>query len=388
MTPVADRRAHTDLLEAYRLRGDRAARDRLVEEMMPLVRSLARRYAGRGEPVDDLVQVGAIGLIKAIDRFDLERGVALSTYAVPTIVGEIRRHFRDHSWSVHVPRRMKELSLRISHLVDELSAELGRSPTVAELAAAAEVEEEDVVEALETSRAHTPTSLSTPVGAGGELTLIDILGEDEPGYETLERGSVVRTGLEGLDERERRIVVLRFLHGLTQSEIAAELGISQMHVSRLLRRFARRDARPTRRRRRCRHERSFHPRFSRPARVPPVGATRAHGCRPSCAGGRGGARRSAARGHRGGRERLSSRLPGWSRGDRGPLSPDGDSRLEVVVEDDGPGFDEQAVGEWRADELERTAWGSRSFARLPTRSRSVRATTGPARRVRFTRSLR
>ena len=236
MTVTADRRAHIDLLEAYRSTGDRAARDKLVEELMPLVRSLARRYAGRGEPVDDLVQVGAIGLIKAIDRFELERGVELSTYAVPTIVGEIRRHFRDRSWSVHVPRRMKELSLRVSRLVDELSSELGRTPTVSELAAAADVEEEDVIEALETARAHTPASLSTPVDATGELTLIDLLGEEEEGYAALERGSVVRTGLEGLDERERRIIVLRFLKGMTQSEIAAELGISQMHVSRLLRR--------------------------------------------------------------------------------------------------------------------------------------------------------
>ena len=236
MMQVADRRAHIDLLEAYRLNRDRVARDHLVEELMPLVRSLARRYAGRGEPLEDLVQVGAIGLIKAIDRFDLERGVELSTYAVPTILGEIRRHFRDRSWGVHVPRRMKELSLRVSRVVDDLSSELGRSPTVAEIATAAEVEEEDVIEALETARAHTSTSLSIPVDASGELTLIDLLGEDEVGYEALERGSVVRTGLDELDERERRIVVLRFLHGLTQSEIAAELGISQMHVSRLLRR--------------------------------------------------------------------------------------------------------------------------------------------------------
>ena len=232
---VADRRAHIDLLEAYHLNRDRVARDRLVEELMPLVRSLARRYAGRGEPLEDLVQVGAIGLIKAIDRFDLERGVELSTYAVPTIVGEIRRHFRDRSWSVHVPRRMKELSLRVSRLVDDLSSELGKAPTVAEIAAAAEVEEEDVIEALETARAHTTTSLSTPTSPGGELALIDMLGEDEAGYETLERGSVVRTGLEALSERERRIVVLRFVKGLTQSEIASELGLSQMHVSRLLR---------------------------------------------------------------------------------------------------------------------------------------------------------
>lgn len=235
MSPVAERRAHIDLLEAYRLHGDSAARDRLVEEMMPLVHSLARRYAGRGEPYDDLVQVGAIGLIKAIDRFELERGVELSTYAVPTIVGEIRRHFRDRSWSVHVPRRMKELSLRVSRLVEELSSELGRAPTVTEIALAAEVEEEDVIEALETARAHTTTSLSTPTSPGGELTLIDMLGEEEAGYEALERGSVVRTGLEALTEREQRIVVLRFVKGLTQSAIAAEMGLSQMHVSRLLR---------------------------------------------------------------------------------------------------------------------------------------------------------
>jgi len=235
MSPVAERRAHIDLLEAYRLHGDSAARDRLVEEMMPLVHSLARRYAGRGEPYDDLVQVGAIGLIKAIDRFELERGVELSTYAVPTIVGEIRRHFRDRSWSVHVPRRMKELSLRVSRLVEELSSELGRAPTVTEIALAAEVEEEDVIEALETARAHTTTSLSTPTSSGGELTLLDMLGEEEAGYEALERGSVVRTGLEALTEREQRIVVLRFVKGLTQSAIAAEMGLSQMHVSRLLR---------------------------------------------------------------------------------------------------------------------------------------------------------
>jgi RNA polymerase sigma-B factor len=236
MMQVAERRAHIDLLEAYRLNHDPTARDRLVEEMMPLVRSLARRYAGRGEPVEDLVQVGAIGLIKAIDRFDLERGVELSTYAVPTIVGEIRRHFRDRSWSVHVPRRMKELSLRVSRAVDDLSSDLGRAPSVPEIAAAVDVEEEDVIEALETARAHTTISLSTPVDASGELTMIDLLGEDEMGYEALERGSVVRTVLKALDERERKIVVLRFLHGLSQSEIAAELGISQMHVSRLLRR--------------------------------------------------------------------------------------------------------------------------------------------------------
>ena len=204
---------------------------------MPLVRSLARRYAGRGEPFDDLVQVGAIGLIKAIDRFELERPVELSTYAVPTIVGEIRRHFRDRSWSVQVPRRMKELSLRVSRLVDDLSSELGRTPTVAEIAAAADVEEEDVIEALETARAHTPTSLSTP---GRCERGADAHRPSRPRTTTATRPSNAAQSCapdsKGLEERERRIVVLRFLKGLTQSEIAAELGISQMHVSRLLRR--------------------------------------------------------------------------------------------------------------------------------------------------------
>jgi len=231
---VADRRAHIDLLEAYRTTGDRAARDRLVEEMMPLVHSLARRYAGRGEPVDDLVQVGAIGLIKAIDRFELERGVELSTYAVPTIVGEIRRHFRDRTWAVHVPRRLKELSMRLARSRDDLSAELGRSPTVAELAAAVGVDEEEAIDALEASKAYAPRSLDQPYDED-EPGRVPGLSDEERGYAALERGSVVRQGLDALDERERRIVVLRFLRGMSQSEIAEEVGISQMHVSRLLR---------------------------------------------------------------------------------------------------------------------------------------------------------
>ena len=203
---------------------------------MPLVRSLAARYAGRGEPVEDLVQVGAIGLIKAVDRFELDRGVELSTYAVPTIVGEIRRHFRDRGWAVHVPRQLKELSLRVSRELDRLTADLGRSPTIAELAEATGAQEEEVIEAIETSRAYTARSLSTPIDDDGEGALVDLLSNEESGYAALERGSVVRTGLDALGERERRIIVMRFLKGMTQSEIAEEIGISQMHVSRLLRR--------------------------------------------------------------------------------------------------------------------------------------------------------
>ena len=222
------------LLVAYLEEGDVAARDRLVEELMPLVRSLANRYAGRGEPTEDLVQVGAIGLVKAIDRFELEKGVELSTYAVPTIVGEIRRHFRDRTWAVHVPRRLKELSMKLSRTRDDLSAELGRSPTVAELAAAVGVDEEEAIDAHEASKAYAPRSRDHPYDED-EPARVPGLADEERGYAALERGSVVRQGLDALDERERRIVVLRFLRGMSQSEIAAEVGISQMHVSRLLR---------------------------------------------------------------------------------------------------------------------------------------------------------
>ena len=222
------------LLVAYLEEGDVAARDRLVEELMPLVRSLANRYAGRGEPTEDLVQVGAIGLVKAIDRFELEKGVELSTYAVPTIVGEIRRHFRDRTWAVHVPRRLKELSMKLSRTRDDLSAELGRSPTVAELAAAVGVDEEEASDALGAAKAYAPRSLDQPYDED-EPARVPGLADEERGYAALERGSVVRQGLDALDERERRIVVLRFLRGMSQSEIAAEVGISQMHVSRLLR---------------------------------------------------------------------------------------------------------------------------------------------------------
>jgi RNA polymerase sigma-B factor len=229
-------RRHDALLVAYHQHGDAGARDQLVENLMPLVRSLAARYSGRGEQLEDLVQVGAIGLIKAIDRFDLDRGVELTTYAVPTIVGEIRRHFRDKAWAVHVPRRLKELNVRLSRLLDELTTDLGRSPTIAELANAAGVEEEDVIDALESSQAYTARPLSTPVDGEGDGDLLDTLGTEERGFEDVEDGSLVQAGLAALDERERRIVELRFFDGLTQSQIAAEIGISQMHVSRLLRR--------------------------------------------------------------------------------------------------------------------------------------------------------
>ena len=223
------------LLEAYKRAGDSGARDRLIADMIPLVRALAVRYAGRGEAVEDLVQVGCIGLIKAIDRFDLNRGVELSTYAVPTIVGEIRRHFRDKAWALHVPRRLKELNQRLASLLDDLTAQLGRSPTIEELAKAAGAEEEDVIEALDSSHAYTARSLSAPFDDEGDGSLVDTLAQNDTGYTLVEESSLVALGLDALDARERKIVELRFFGGLTQSQIAAEVGISQMHVSRLLR---------------------------------------------------------------------------------------------------------------------------------------------------------
>jgi RNA polymerase sigma-B factor len=224
------------LLRAYREDGDLGAREQLVADLMPLVRSLALRYAGRGEQLEDLVQVGAVGLLNAIERFDPERGVELTTYAVPTILGEIQRHFRDRAWAVHVPRPVKELRTRLTRLLDGLTAELGRSPTVEELAEAAGADEEAVLEALDADRAYTARSLSQPLDEESGGSLGELLGGEERGYEEVEEGALVEAGLEALDARERRIVRLRFYGGLTQSQIAAELGISQMHVSRLLRR--------------------------------------------------------------------------------------------------------------------------------------------------------
>lgn len=224
------------LIEAYRA-GDESARDQLVDRYMPLVKSLAARYSGRGEPQEDLIQVGSIGLLLSIERFDTERQVQFTTYAVPTIVGEIQRHFRDRAWALHVPRRMKELSVRLSRTVQTQTAELGRAPTIAELAEATGADEDEVVEALQTSEAYSTRSLSQPLGHDGEdETMQDVLGHDDRGFTEVEDMVLVEAGLDALDERERRIVELRFFDGLTQSEIAAQIGISQMHVSRLLRR--------------------------------------------------------------------------------------------------------------------------------------------------------
>jgi RNA polymerase sigma-B factor len=229
------------LLRRYHEQGDLAAREQLIEQYMSLVRSLARRYSYRGEQLEDLVQIGAIGLIKAIDRFDVNRGVELTTYATPNIIGEIKRHFRDRGWSVRVPRGLQELNIQLSRLIEQQTVQLGRSPTIAELAKAAGVSEEAVLEAIESGRAYTSLSLSAGSGSGGhdddgELDPLESLGTEEHQYEVSEDRAVLAPGFAVLDDRERTILHLRFFEGLTQSQIAQQIGISQMLVSRLIRR--------------------------------------------------------------------------------------------------------------------------------------------------------
>jgi RNA polymerase sigma-B factor len=226
------------LLRRYHEEGDLHAREQLIEQYMSLVRALARRYSYRGEQLDDLVQIGSIGLIKAIDRFDIERGVELTTYATPNIIGEIKRHFRDRGWAVRVPRGLQELNVQLSKIVEQLTVQLSRSPTIPELAKAAGVEEEEVLEALESGRAYSSLSLSTGGSSedGEELDPLESLGEIEHQYEVSEDRAVLAPGFKVLDERERQILHLRFFEGLTQSQIAQQVGISQMHVSRLIRR--------------------------------------------------------------------------------------------------------------------------------------------------------
>ena len=210
-------------------------RDTLIELNLPLVRYASARFRSRNEPMEDIVQVGTIGLIKAIDRFDPERGVEFPTFAIPTVVGEIKRFFRDTSWSVRVPRRLQELRLALTKAGDDLSQRLDRSPTVAELAACLGVSEEDVVEGLAVGNAYTASSLdSSPGEEDSEGPLADRLGYEDLALEGVEYRESLKPLLAKLPPRERRIIMLRFFGNLTQSQIGEEIGISQMHVSRLL----------------------------------------------------------------------------------------------------------------------------------------------------------
>jgi RNA polymerase sigma-B factor len=237
MTLDPDQRA--DLRESfaeYARTRDPAIRDQLVSAHLGLAGYLARRFDNRGESHDDLVQVASVGLVKAVDRFDPDRGVEFSTYATHTIVGELKRHFRDKGWAVRAPRRMQELYLQLSEVVSRLGQELARSPTIAELAADTGVSEEEVLEALEAGQAYRFASLDAPAPGEAEAgeSLGSRLGGDDTELVGAESRAMIGPLLAKLPARERRIVNLRFFEGLTQSEIAAVLGISQMHVSRLL----------------------------------------------------------------------------------------------------------------------------------------------------------
>jgi RNA polymerase sigma-B factor len=229
-----------ELFALLRETGDANYRERLAELHLPLVQFLAKRFSDRGEPLEDLVQVGSVGLLKAIDRFDLGREVEFSTYATPTIVGEIKRHFRDKGWSVRVPRRLQELSLRLGKATSRLHQELGRSPTVAELAEELGVSEDEALEAYEASLAYSTGSLDAKVGRDEDAaTLGELMGDEDHRLDQLEHFASIAPAIKELDVREQQIIYLRFFKGLTQSQIAEEIGISQMHVSRQLARTIR-----------------------------------------------------------------------------------------------------------------------------------------------------
>jgi RNA polymerase sigma-B factor len=229
-----------ELLLRYHRHRDLDAREELVLRFMPLARQLAGRYRGAGESFEDLMQVACLGLLKAVDRYEPDRGNSFTKYAVPTMLGELKRHFRDKGWAVHVPRATQEIVLKVSDAMGELPAKLGRSPTPRDVAVAIGVPVEQVLEAMEAATAYDTSSLDAPRSAGedeqGGWTLGDSVATEEHGYELVEIGETIRGTLRALPDRERLILKLRFEEDLTQAEIAERVGVSQMHVSRLLRR--------------------------------------------------------------------------------------------------------------------------------------------------------
>jgi RNA polymerase sigma-B factor len=232
---VAERDSLREMFAEYARTGDVVLRDQLVTAHLGLAAYLARRFANRGQPLEDLVQVASLGLLKAVDRFDPGLGIEFSTYATTTIVGELKRHLRDRGWAVRAPRRMQELYLTLSQVVDTLGQELGRSPNIAELAAEVQASEEDVLEALEAGQAYRFASLDAPrAESEGPETLGERLGEEDAELARADERATLDPLLRQLPARQRQVVHLRFFEGLTQSEIARRLGISQMQVSRLL----------------------------------------------------------------------------------------------------------------------------------------------------------
>lgn len=228
-----------DLHRRYKDSGDPVERDRLkaqlVEAYSSLVHFLARKFQNRGEPIDDIVQVGFLGLIKAIDRFDPDLGNEFTTFATPTVTGEIKRYFRDKGWAIRFPRRLQELYQAVVRTNEELKNELGRQPTVQEVAERLGVTGDDVLEAMETGPAHTPISIEASAGGEEGRSLLETVGGDDPGLERVEMRDLLQRAMQHLTPRERAIMAMRFYDEMSQSEIAKRLGISQMHVSRLQR---------------------------------------------------------------------------------------------------------------------------------------------------------
>jgi RNA polymerase sigma-B factor len=225
------------LFERFK-RGDPGARDELIERFLPLARQLARRYQRSNEPFDDLLQVASVGLVKAVDRFDPARGVAFSSYAVPTILGELKRYFRDSGWAVHVPRGVQERVLKVDQTVSKLSSRLGRAPAIAEIAETMDCTVEEVLEAMDAAQAYDAVSLDARRGGEDDEgeTHGETLGAEEERYELIEYGATIDRTLKALPERDRLVLHYRFVDDLTQSEIAERIGVSQMQVSRIIRR--------------------------------------------------------------------------------------------------------------------------------------------------------
>jgi len=225
------------LLRRYATTRDPVVREELVQRFMPLARRLAWRYRGDREPIEDLQQVASLGLVKALDRFDPERGVAFSSYAVPTILGELKRHFRDRGWSVRVPRDLQERIAKVDRAAARLPAKLGRVPTVNEIAEHLDLDPEEVLEAMQAAHAHHAMSLDaqqkTEEGEG--IPLSERVGSEDPGFDTVEYGVAIEDAVKSLSERDRTVLHLRFVEDLTQTQIAEQVGVSQMHVSRILR---------------------------------------------------------------------------------------------------------------------------------------------------------
>src|SRR3954449_2514042 len=235
---ASEHRTETEaaLFDRWRRRGDERARAELVNRFLPLVRQLARRYSYTSEPLDDLVQVGSVGLLNALSRYDPHVGSSFKAYAVPTVLGELRRHFRDTAWSVHLPRSLQERTRAVQVAANGLRSNLGRSPTIAEVAERIGATSEQVIEAMEARLAYRVESLDAPAEPGDERAQWQTAGAVDAGFDTAEQSAFLSRALNALPERERALVRLRFEEDLSQSEIGRRLGISQMNVSRLLRR--------------------------------------------------------------------------------------------------------------------------------------------------------